>query len=540
MAEPSLPGHSRPTSVSEVLVACGLLLALAAAVWGSHVFSGGLYWADDWYHARLYLFPEAQGLLANRNPHTSAFRPILGLLMAAPYQVFGLRTELHLALAIVLGVAASGAFYWLLRTMGLERLHAGVVAALPLLFPWSDSTRLWITGSINYIALVFYFCGLVLALHGLRARAGRAWALGAASLALYVLGVLTYEVVGAAALLSVLVYAWWAGWRPALRRWPFDLAGVGAALLYVWQHQPRHHTAYPSLGAQVRHAGRIVIDAVDLLWSAVVPASVPHAAVAVLVVAVLAAAMASWRGLPDADPARAALRRWLLAAGAAVVAIGASYAPFVLGLPKYIPSAPGIFNRINIMAAFGYALLVYALAMLAGTLLARLARQPAVVGTGIAVAACVAIAAGYIARDMEDKRLWALSWQLQRLHLGWIKRLVPAPPQGAVIYAFGGPNYVAPNVPVFALGGDLRNAVKVEFRNPRITAYPMRRRTRWVCGRDRMHPKDSYYAWLEGARYGLGYFVHVRRRRVVLVRDEGECRRWSRDFGHPPTDEPPR
>ncbi len=57
-----LPRRRRP-SILEAPVACGLLLALAAAVWGSHVFDGGLYWADDWYHARLYLVPEEHGVL---------------------------------------------------------------------------------------------------------------------------------------------------------------------------------------------------------------------------------------------------------------------------------------------------------------------------------------------------------------------------------------------------------------------------------------------------------------------------------------------
>ena len=249
--------------VRELALPFALLLGLAGAVWGSHVVNGSFYWADDWYHARLYLFSDGHGLLANQNAHTSRFEPVLGVLLALPYRLFGLRTELHLVLAIVLSAGAAVAFYWLLRTLGLARRHAGAMATLALLFPWADSSRLWAAASINNVAVICLFAGLVLSLRGLDATGRRATVLALGGTTLYVLGILTYVVVGGVVLATVLVYAWWSGPRRALRRWALDLAAVIPALVYVWNRQPPHHTDNPSVREQLGHAGRITTGAVS-------------------------------------------------------------------------------------------------------------------------------------------------------------------------------------------------------------------------------------------------------------------------------------
>jgi hypothetical protein len=111
---------------------------------------------------------------------------------------------------------------------------------------------------------------------------------------------------------------------------------------------------------------------------------------------------------------------------------------------------------------------------------------------------------------------------------------VPNPPPTAVIYTFGVPNYVAPGVPVFALAGDFRNAVRVELRKPDVTGYPMRPATRWSCGGGGMHPEDYFFGRDQGAPYGKGVFVSVPAQRAVLIRTRAECRRWSARFGNPP------
>src|SRR5882672_10297304 len=94
-------------SLRETALVSAMTFVAAAGVWGPHVFRGGFYWADDWYHARLYVFSDGHGLLANQNGFTSQFSPVLGVLLAVPYRLFGLHTSLHLTLALVLAGATS-------------------------------------------------------------------------------------------------------------------------------------------------------------------------------------------------------------------------------------------------------------------------------------------------------------------------------------------------------------------------------------------------------------------------------------------------
>jgi hypothetical protein len=517
-----------PLTVRESALAGAIAFVAAGAVWGPHVFRGGFYWADDWYHARLYVFSDGRGLFANQNAHTSHFSPVLGLLLAIPYRLFGLHTPLHLALALVLSAGASTAFYVLLRTFGLERRHAGMIATLALFFPWADSSRLWTTGSMNNVAIIFFFAGLVVSLRGLRAGGRRARVLAPLGTTLYVLAVLTYEVVGGVVVLVVLVYASWCGWRRAWRRWLLDLVGVVPALAFVWLRQPTHHTTHPSLRWQLAHAGRIAQGAAALLWKALIPGGAPGAAVAGAVLVVALGALVARYVLDVDDPARALLSRWLAIAAASVLAIGLAYSPYVPGLGKYVPSAPGVGNRVNLLAAFGYAGLVYALVMLTGLLTARVARRKgaAVIGSLL----CAAIVIAYTAIDRQHEREWDQATRIANHELDTVARLVRDPRPGTVIYVFGDPNYVAPGVPVFAIAGDLNNAVKVRLRSRRADAYPMRPMTRWSCELPEMYPRDAAFGARQGARYGRGIFVSVPLRSAVTVDSPAACRLWSRRF----------
>jgi len=517
-----------PLTVKESALVSVLTSVAAAVVWGPHVFRGGFYWADDWYHARLYVFSDGHGLLANQNAHTSHFSPVLGVLLAIPYRLFGLHTSLHLTLALVLSAAASTAFYVLLRTLGLERRHAGMIAALALFFPWADSSRLWTTGSMNNVAVIFFFAGLVVSLRGLRAEGRPARVMAGLGTTLYVLAVLTYEVVGGVVLLVVLVYAWWCGWGRAWRRWTRDLVGVVPALVFVWLRQPPHHTEHPSLRWQLSHAGRIAQGATDLLWEALTPGGARGAVVAGAVLVVTVGALVARYALDRDDPARGQLSRWLSIAAASVLAIGLAYSPYVPGLGKYVPGAPGVGNRVNLLAAFGYAVLVYALVMLTGLLVARIVRRKgaAVIGAML----CAAIVVAYTAVDRQHERQWDHATRIADHQLDTVARLVRDPRPGTVIYVFGDPNYVAPGIPVFTLAGDLNNAVKVRLRSRRADAYPMHPVTRWSCARAEMYPRDAAFGPRQGARYGRGIFLNVPRHAAVRIDSAAACRLWSRRF----------
>lgn len=520
----------------ELPVAALLLLAVGIAVWGSHVREGGFYWADDWFHAQAFLHGEG-GLRGLFNSRTADFRPMLGVLLSLPYRAFGLRTELHLALGLGLSVAASAAFYALLRTLSVGVADAGALATLSVLFPWSDATRLWAAASLNNVAVIFYFVGLALALRGLTATGRRRRVLVGASLTLYVLGVLTYEVVGAAAALSVLVYGVHAGWRAALRRWPLDLALVVPALAFVWAGQPGYHRYQPTLSTVLDRAGQIAAQAAQLGLQAVFPVGrVAWLAGSTATGALLGAAvvLVAGAGLAGGLKRRSRQGMVMIAAGASAIAV--AYAPFAPALDKYVPGAQGLLNRVNLLAGFGFALLVYGLVVMVATGLSTVARRGPLTAGALTGLLTALIGVGYVAQAARDKRDWALAWQLQRQQLELTAALLPRPPAGAVIYTFGAPNYVAPGVPVFALAGDLRNAVKVTFRDPELTGYPMRgspHHTRWVCEKNFMYPLDWFFGPPEGAPYGRGVFVSVPERRAVVIRDEGQCREWSGRFHHP-------
>lgn len=52
-----------------------------------------------------------------------------------------------LAWTALLGVLVAVLLYGVLRTLGVPWFHAGPIAALTFVYPWSDSIRLW--GSAN-------------------------------------------------------------------------------------------------------------------------------------------------------------------------------------------------------------------------------------------------------------------------------------------------------------------------------------------------------------------------------------------------------
>ena len=222
-----------------------------------------------------------------------------------------------------------------------------------------------------------------MALRGLGAQGRRAVAFHAGALCLYALSVMFYEIAAGAILLSFVFYRWRAGcWRPALWRWAADVVVVGTILITVtsgsWNEpQP--------IGTVIRHAGTTADQAFVLLARMAEPYGSPGTtvvAVALGLVASAGAAVALRR--PAGDPLGGQLRRWLLTALAGVAAVAVGYAIFVPADPNsYAPLQPGQHNRVNGLAAVGFVVLIYALAMVAGTLaasarasLARVERRP--------------------------------------------------------------------------------------------------------------------------------------------------------------------
>ena len=483
----------------ELLLAFAALLLFGAALFGPQVADGGFYW-DDWQNAANVHIAGDPGLFASLDRGTLrpvfGYRPVLTVLLVVEHWALGLDKHLHLAMAALFGVFTAWALYLLLRAVGARRLESAVPAALLLAFPWADSTRMWATASFDTLAVALYLIGLALAVRALRDPPGRVRTV--CSLVLYLVASWTYEVVTGAVLGSVALYLLVAPRRAALRRWALDAGVVAVALVVVVSGTSR---TPESLSTQVDHAGTLLSQAFSLLARALVPVgNVPGWVGA----AVLAGACAyGWlRGE----------RRWVVAAGLGAFLVVCGYALFVPAAPYYEPLSPGTVTRMNVLAAAGYAVLVYALVRL-------------VVGrrAWLAAAVCLVIGAGYVVKVADDEEGWQRSARIQAQVLDALPRSAV---DGTTYYTFGAPAYVAPGIPSFSLPFDLKAALRLREGTHRVAAYPMARANGIVCERDLLYPTGGSYTRVQGARYGDAVFVDVPARRATPIRSRADCLRW--------------
>ncbi len=519
-----------PIPRRELALAAVAAVLLAAALFGPQVAGGGFYW-DDWQNSANVHFSLEPGLFGALDRATErpvfGYRPVLTAMLVVEHSLLGADKHLHLAMAALFGALTAWALYVLLRTVGLRRLDSTVPAALLLAFPWTDSTRMWATASFDTLAVTFYLLGATLAVRALRAPSGgRRVALTAGSLVLYLLASWTYEIVTVAVLASVALYLVVAPRREALRRLALDALLVAVALVLVVSGTTRDPQ---SLGDQAHHAATIASQAFSVLARALLPVgSVPGILGAALLVFVAGGGLLTWRRLPADDPRVPWLRRWLCAAGLGALAVAAGYALFVPALPHYQPLAPGTTNRMNVLAAVGYAVLVYALVRLATGLVPR-GRAPLA-----AVALSLAIGAGYVVHVANDEDGWRRSARVQGRVLAAVRSTVRDPGPRTTIYTFRAPTFTAPGVPAFSLPFDLKAAVRLRYDDASLQAYPMADRTGIVCEQAFLYPTGGTYGPVHGARYGSAVFVDVAGRRAIAIGSQAACVAARAQVGAPP------
>ena len=258
----------------EIAIVTAGLAVLCAVAYGPHVFDGGFYW-DDWQLAARARFPplHSPDYAGPIDLVLLGYRPVLALLLPATHAVLGPHPAAHILFGLALNVATMACFFAFLRELDVPALPAGLMACLALIFPWSDSMRLWSTAAINTVGVILYLLGTIAALHGVRAGDPRRRRnLAILGVVLIVLGVLTYEVAAAAALLSVFLYAREIPWRAAVRRWAIDVVAVVAAAAWVAIHTPR--TMEP-LGRMIDHGVDIVGESARLESLAAAPFGSP-------------------------------------------------------------------------------------------------------------------------------------------------------------------------------------------------------------------------------------------------------------------------
>src|SRR3954471_1142557 len=410
---PRAARYGRLPRVTRELALAGVALTLLGAlVYGPQVAHGGFYW-DDWANAANVRFTGEPGLFGAINQATErpvfGYRPVLTTMLVLQYEALGTHKHALIALAVLYAVTTAWALYLLLRTLGLRARKAIVPAALLLLFPWCDSTRMWNTASFDTLAVTFFLLGMVLAIRALRERRR---GLHVASLALYLAAAWTYEIVAIGVLAAGAVYLLVAPRRDALRRSAFDAAVVVGALALVAIGTTRTPL---SLGDQIRHAGTIAEQSFSVLARALVPVgAVPGIVGAVLLVLGLAGG------------------RRHVAGALGALGVAAGYVLFIPAARYYEPLAPGTTNRMNVLAAVGFVVLVCALVRQA------LPRR-------IAAVVLAAIFIGYVVQVRDDQDGWRRAAAEQERVLN----AIPRPPTGATVYTFDAPSFAAPGVPVF-------------------------------------------------------------------------------------------
>ena len=426
------------------------------------------FYSDDWalqWEWHHYGFSEA----LSRQFDILGSKPLLGILLIGSYQVLGTDPVLHLLVVALLTAACTASFYFLLRGLRLPPKDAVPITLLALLFPWASSTRLWVTGGLNNFAVLLLFAGLLIALRGLRVEGRRGVLIHVAATACYVASILTYEVTTGIALFAWTAYVWLGGWRAALPRMALDIPAVAAVAIYTAETTIKPIYSLADQLGQIPHVAREGADLITAtLLPITVPAEIPDAVTATVIVAVLAVlVLAALRTRPDERSAGTGSRiRWPAVALAALAALALSWAVFV---PQvfYTPTFRGIEDRVNTLALYPAAVLVWAVLRAAGSLLPRHGYRLAAVG-----AACVAI--GFGIQDLRQQNQWLRSAELQPGVLAGVERAYERihPPDGAVVLVFDYPAETARGVPVLNTNYDLKPAARLVTSGD-IDTYPV-------------------------------------------------------------------
>jgi hypothetical protein len=523
----------------ELAVAAALLGLLSVATYGSHVRHAGFV-TDDWSLRETWLirthgsdFGEVANFLG-----LFGARPALGLYLAIVQATLGFHQGLHLALAVLMAILLSLAFYLLLRTLRLPPLAAGVIAALTLIFPGSDSLRLWAVMGDGSWALTLLVLGAVLSLWSLGDNGWRAWLLRGGGLALYALSLLTYEIGIVALATSVLLYRCKASWRKAAVAWAEDLVVVGLVYLLATRK-----AAVERLGPAdtLDHALDIARDAFRLTGTQVLRLGVSaEVALAAAVLVMVAAALVRRRLAAD-DPVRWEIRRWLITIGLSSVMTIAAYAVYATGWRGYDPLAPGLENRVNALATLPLVTIAYALGALAALLIIQrfprwrswVVVAPAILGLLLAVS--------YFNTTRDHAATWTAGYRRAQGVLNLMYERMPKPTPGSLVLSFGQSAYESPGIPVWAARWDLDSAVALRYGDLSLSALPAFQGTTIECGHASARPVNPglpVYLGSDTRPYGKLYLFSADGR-WAAPRNRKECLRIAPGFVPGPWFTPP-
>lgn len=502
--------------------------ALAFVVYGWYAFHGGFV-ADDWVNADHYQFHSGSGFWAAFDNYQTPSRPMSALWVTLTYATMGDHFVPHLIVAVLLTAFFSIAFFAFLRTLGLEWWWALAAAALLLVFPSSDSTRFWVTGSQIDLFMGMYLVAATIGIEGRRrlgpAPTPKAILVQAAASTTAVAAVAGYEIVAVAVLLSFVLYRWAGGRGGTIWRWLMDAIPTLLLLYFL----TRNYNGGAAHGTQLLTNVRLIAEgAFHVLGYTFVPVRSFSPWLALAGVVTVVALTLALRWLVSATPRRQAVSRWWAPLLLAVAGIGIGYAMIFPAADRYPLYAPGVQNRTNCFAALGYSLLVVFAAGAVAAAIAAVApriseRQRARLRAALAAGFLAAFFLAYTVRIVQDERRWTRAAEMQAEILEGSHRLVPSPPADATIFTSPYPGYSSPSVPIFGGGGnnDELGAFKVSYDSEELRAFPLLEGQE-ICGATAMATSDAANSKTE---YSKGILIDLRASSVYRPQDRAQCLR---------------
>lgn len=510
------------------MLAAVALVVLATLAFIPHVRHGG-FTMDDWSNAAGALEPPGGPGFGNALSYfadLTIYRPVLVLYVPVTYLVLGMHMADHLILAAALAVFVAVMLYGILRTLRVPWFHAGFIAALTIVYPWYDSTRLWATGAQISLSVGLVLAGLWIALVGLSRRS---WRWHAAAAALYLTSILTYEVtlpvVAAAGLLYILA----AGWRVAKWRWAVDLSVALVGGAWVGTHTARTKAG---LSAQLDHLGNIVNGAGTLLGRTLIPFGQARTGLALGLLVVFAVAGVGALALSHVrfgSNGSWGLREWLLLVAGGLLLAALGWVMFIPADPYYTPTVYGMTNRVNGLAGIGLIVAVYGAFGVVGTLVGGI--TPGTRRTALVVTLALGLLLGAANVDVLRRHIgiWNLAFTTEMEGVERIKDRFPDLAPETTLFASGYPAYQTLGVPILASTWDLDGIVKTEYGDGTLAAYPVVYGTRLVCAPEGVKLVGSGIdTW--PAPYGTAYLFDLQSYRYSRPKTRGECRDVARKF----------
>jgi hypothetical protein len=529
----SLEGRlgARRLALVQALGVAALLTAVAVLVYGEHALDGG--WIGDAWLTRAWYVLYPHGDFFATVGHfldldSMAARPANAVYRVALNGWFGADTGAWYAWQIGSGICMCLAIYALMRELGMRYLDAAAVVTLLVVFPASSSMWLWSPIVNASLSIALGAIGFLLALRGFRAAGRRRLLLHGASLLLFVLSLLLYEVCLPFFLASFLVYALRAPRREAAARWLLDcLVILPLALLVSGASGARGS----GVGGAVDHAWNMASQLPGLLLGTLLPFAGTQALAFVLMLALYGWAGWTVRRRAEQDPLRRRLRALLAIAGAGLVVVLLGYLIYVPGLDYYRPLAEGIADRVNAVAALGWTLFLYATLALLATLVTQKLPRATLVAAGATAALALALGLSWVPPIEDESRDYVAAYEEGERMLDLVERAVPDPRPGTAIWTFGQPVEISPGIPVFANSWNMSAAVALRYRRHTVRSFVGFLGTRFQCTADGVipagHPEYPPPPPGElgrfGSRYGRTYFLDTVNGQFAPINSRTRC-----------------